>query len=99
MAKRARLDVGELERWLAQLEPSDCATVRAALARDADLRDDVEVLLEELPAHLRQAFLDRFHPALADTPRPASAVIEGLRGLIRARSWRTQPREEVHQDE
>jgi hypothetical protein len=85
MAKRARLNVGEVERWLAQLGPSDREAVRAALQRDANLRDEVEVLLERLPPHLQRAFLDRFHPAVSDAARPASAVMEGLRGLIRAR--------------
>src|SRR6266508_4005159 len=85
MAKRARLNVGEVERWLAQLDPSDRDAVRAALKRDADLRDEVEVLLERLPAHLQRAFLDRFQPAVSDAARPASAVMEGLRGLIGAR--------------
>jgi hypothetical protein len=85
MAKRARLNVGEVERWLAQLDPSDRDAVRAALKRDADLRDEVEVLLERLPAHLQRAFLDRFQPAVSDAARPASAVMQGLRGLICAR--------------
>ena len=77
--------MGEVERWLAQLDPSDRDAVRAALERDADLRGEVEVLLERLPPHLQRAFLDRFQPAVSDAARPASAVMEGLRGLIRAR--------------
>lgn len=85
MAKPVRLSVGELERWLAQLEASDRDAVRAALERDPDLRDEVEVLLERLPAHLQRAFLDRFQPALGEVRRPASAVMAGLRGLVAAR--------------
>jgi hypothetical protein len=85
MAKRARLNVGEVERWLAQLEHSDRDAVRAALERDADLQDEVDLLLERLPAHLQRAFLDRFQPAVSEATRPASAVMEGIRGLIRAR--------------
>jgi hypothetical protein len=85
MAKRARLNVGEVERWLAQLDPSDREAARAALERDANLRGEVEVLLERLPEHLQQAFLDRFQPAVSYAAQPASAVMEGIRGLIRAR--------------
>jgi hypothetical protein len=77
--------MGEVERWLAQLDPADSAAVRAALRRDGDLRGEVEVLLEDLPDHLRQAFLERFGPAVEDAARPASAVMEGLRGIICAR--------------
>ena len=77
--------MGEVERWLAQLGHSDRGAVRAALERDADLRDEVELLLERLPPHLQRAFLDRFQPAVRDATRPASAVMEGIRGLIRAR--------------
>jgi hypothetical protein len=85
MAKKARLNVGEVERWLAQLDRSDRDAVRAALERDAYLRDEVEVLLDRLPPHLQRAFLDRFEPAVRGTVRPAWAVMEGIRGLIRAR--------------
>jgi hypothetical protein len=85
MAKLARLEMGEVERWLAQLDPADSAAVRAALKRDGDLRDEVEVLLEELPEHLREAFLERFGPAVEEADRPAAAVFDGLKGIIRAR--------------
>lgn len=77
--------MGEVERWIAQLDPADSAAVRAALKRDEDLRDEVEVVLEDLPEHLRRAFLERFGPAVEDAERPATAVMKGLHGLIRAR--------------
>jgi hypothetical protein len=93
MAKRTRLNVGEVERWLAQLGPSDRDAVRAALQRDTHLRDEVEVLLERLPPHLQKSFLDRFQPAVSDAARPASAVMEGLRGLIRGRRRGEEPKE------
>ncbi len=93
-----RVDAAELNRWIANLAPGDAAAVRAALHRDPELRSQVELILAGLPEHLREAFLDRFHPELANCERPASAVMEGLRGLAGARARPTPDRHHEGED-
>ena len=60
------------------LAPDEARAVRAALARDPALADELDLILPALSASGRRAFLRAFAGRCATGRRPAAAVLEAL---------------------
>ncbi|HEU4802422.1 MAG TPA: hypothetical protein VFS73_04515 [Solirubrobacterales bacterium] len=60
------------------LAPDEARAVRAALARDPALADELDLILPALSASGRRAFLRAFAGSCAAGGRPAAAVLEAL---------------------
>jgi len=60
------------------LAPDEARAVRAALARDPALADELDLILPALSRGGRRAFLRAFADGCAADRRPAGAVLEAL---------------------
>jgi len=60
------------------LAPDEARAVRAALARDPALADELDLILPALSASGRRAFLRAFACRCGEGRRPAGAVLEAL---------------------
>ena len=78
-------DEDQLDKWLATLDPESREIVRSGFESDPDLREEVLVMTEGLPATQATAFLDAFPLVLACTDRPSQAMMYALGELIGAR--------------
>jgi hypothetical protein len=72
-------------RWAAGLSEAEQARIAAVIARDEELRSELEVLLRALGPRLRKIFLPAFAARLMErSGRPAAAIMPALRDTIRS---------------